>query len=161
MANLFDAAIATLKPFGSFYRSKKPILSARMRKAYIEEAKSNPYCISPVLSSDPILVERVTKAIGSDNVRIKQRYSRTLIMPWDGDPSGQEMSVEELLGTIGEEGWPGYDASLNGVKVFKGTGRFGKEVFAVCPTTARTKFELGGVEVYPVKVREEEERKTR
>ena len=141
--------MATVKPSGSVYRDRKPVVSVRLGEDYIQNARGNPYCITPVLSSDPNLVAAVKDAVGSDKVRIKDRYSGLPLMPWNSNPSGREMNVDELLGIMHEEGWPGYDAFLEGVQVFRGTGRFGREVFAVCPIT--TGFELGGVEVYPVK----------
>lgn len=144
METVFDAVVATFNTSGSVYRGR-PVLEARLDKNIIQKCRNEKHCIMPDLSSDPRLVEAVKNAIGSGRVSIKKSYD-TISMPWDSDHSGENLTVESLLGKMHEEGWPGYDAFLEGVKVYKGTGRFGRPVYAICPIT--TGFPLGGAEVY-------------
>lgn len=145
MGKILDTIIATMIPSGSVYKNQKPLVSVEMKENLVGKTID--------LSSKEELVKKVESAIGSKNVVINKIYGNRLLMPWNADFSGKTIEVRDLLKSMHEEGWPGYDTDLNIIQVFKGTGRFGKTRYMVSLT--KEAFETGyphsGVEVYPVK----------
>ena len=87
------------------------------------------------------------RAILGDSV-VMRRVVKTVYMPWDNFPLGETMPTSKILGHIGEEGYPGFDAPIRGIDIWRGTGRWGRPVYAIVPDCGKY-INAGYIEVSP------------
>ncbi len=127
----------------TLYGNRSLVAVAQLDTKYLEECREAKGCPDPKLNN-PVIVASVRRAVGSDRVRVKGERKV------DGKSvriDANVMSVEELLSNIGTFGWPGYDAFLEGVEVYRGRTIFGRRVYEIRPAAKGIRF--GGIEVYP------------
>ncbi len=89
------------------------------------------------------------RAVLGDNV-VMRRVLKPCYMPWDDFPLGWTMPTREVLGLIGEDGYPGFDAHIKGISIWRRAGRWGRPVYAILPDCGDD-VDTGYIEVSPSK----------
>jgi hypothetical protein len=123
ISRFLDSIKATFSPSGSVYYG--PIMSIDLNTFF--------YALPCPLDDDKV-AEEIEATIVAREVKIKSNYMKSRRLQWDQDLSGITLSVRALLELLDKVGCPGYDEPVAGLKLHYGIGRFGRELYAFCPT---------------------------